>query len=73
MSAFNFDSTHNHLLLKGNIVNDITYYLKRKHLIGDYVKHLPNEKESSLYVSKFICDRKTNKKKLKFKDFKTIN
>ena len=52
-------NTHNHLLVKGDIVGDINYHLKSKSLIGDRVKHLPYEKEASLYVSKFICDRKT--------------
>ena len=27
--------------------------------IGDKVKHLPYEKEANIFVSKFICDRKT--------------
>ena len=53
-------NTHNHLLLKGDIVNDITYHLKGKSLIGDYVKHLPYEEGASMYVSKYICDTKTN-------------
>ena len=53
-------NTHNHLLLKGNIVNDITYHLKAQSLIGDYVKHYPYEESASMYVSKFICDTKTN-------------
>ena len=53
-------NTHNHLLVKGDIVGDINYHLKSKSLIGDRVKHLPYEKEASIYVSKFICDRKTN-------------
>ena len=53
-------NTHNHLLLKGNIVNDITYHLKAQSLIGDYVQHLPYEEGANMYVSKFICDRKTN-------------
>ena len=53
-------NTHNHLLLKGNIVNDITYHLKARKLIGDYVKHYPYEKSASMYVSKYICDEKTN-------------
>ena len=47
-------NTHNHLLVKGDIVGDINYHLKSKSLIGDKVKHLPYEKEASLYVSKFI-------------------
>ena len=53
-------NTHNHLLVKGDIVGDINYHLKSKSLTGKHVKHLPYEKEASLYVSKFICDRKTN-------------
>ena len=53
-------NTHNHLLLKGDIVEDINYHLKSKSLIGDYVKHLPYEKSASMYVSKFICNTKTN-------------
>ena len=51
-------NTHNHLLVKGNIVGDINYHLKSKSLIGDHVKHLPYEKSASMYVSKFICDDK---------------
>ena len=53
-------NTHNHLLLKGDIAGDINYHLKSKSLIGDHVKHLPYEKSASMYVSKFICDTKTN-------------
>ena len=53
-------NTHNHLLLKGDIVGDINSHLKSKSLIGDHVKHLPYEKSASMYVSKFICDEKTN-------------
>ena len=53
-------NTHNHLLLKGDIAGDINYHLKSKSLIGDHVKHLPYEKGASMYVSKFICDTKTN-------------
>ena len=57
----NYDyNTHNHLLLKGDIVGDINYHLKSKSLIGDHVKHLPYEKSASMYVSKFICDEKVN-------------
>ena len=57
----NYDySTHNHLLVKGDIVGDINYHLKSKSLIGKHVKHLPYEKSASMYVSKFICDTKTN-------------
>ena len=55
----NYDyKTHNHLLVKGDIVGDINYHLKSKSLIGDHVKHLPYEKSASIYVSKFICDDK---------------
>ena len=53
-------NTHNHLLLKGDIVGDINSHLRSKSLIGDHVKHLPYEKSASMYVSKFICDTKTN-------------
>jgi hypothetical protein len=51
-------NTHNHLLLKGDIVGDINSHLKSQSLIGDHVKHLPYEKSASMYVSKFICDDK---------------
>ena len=58
----NYDySTHNHLLVKGDIVGDINYHLKSKSLIGDHVKHLPYEKGASMYVAKYICDTKTNR------------
>jgi hypothetical protein len=53
-------NTHNHLLLKGNIINDITYHLKAQSLIGDYVKHYPYEEGANMYVAKYICDEKTN-------------
>ena len=53
-------NTHNHLLLKGDVVDNINYHLRSNSLIGDKVKHLPYEKEASFYVSKFICDEKTN-------------
>ena len=53
-------NTHNHLLVKGDIVGHINYHLKSKSLIGNHVKHLPYEKSASMYVSKFICDDKTN-------------
>ena len=53
-------NTHNHLLVKGNVVSDINYHLKSKSLIGDHIKHLPYDKGASMYVSKFICDTKTN-------------
>ena len=51
-------NTHNHLLVKGDIVGDINYHLKSKSLISDKIKHLPYEKEASMYVFKFICDDK---------------
>ena len=53
-------NTHNHLLLKGDIAGDINYHLSSKSLIGDHVKHLPYEEGASTYVSKYICDTKTN-------------
>ena len=53
-------NTHNHLLVKGDIVGDINYHLKSKSLIGDHVKHLPYEKSAAMYVSKYVCDNKTN-------------
>ena len=53
-------NTHNHLLVKGNVVSDINYHLKSKSLIGDHIKHLPYDKGASMYVSKYICDTKTN-------------
>lgn len=56
---YNF-STHNHLLLKGDIKNDVNYHLKSKSLIGDHVKHEPYKEGASIYVSKFICDNKND-------------
>ena len=56
---YNFN-THNHLLVKGDIVDNINYHLKSKSLVGDHVKHLPYEEGASTYVSKHICDTKTN-------------
>ena len=53
-------NTHNHLLVKGDIVGDINYHLNSKNLTGKHVKHELYEKEASIYVSKYICDRKTN-------------
>ena len=53
-------NTHNHLLVKGDIVGHINSHLKSQSLIGSHVKHLPYEKGASMYVSKFICDEKTN-------------
>ena len=50
----NYDySTHNHLLLKGDIAGDINYHLKSKSLIGKHVKHEPYDKGASIYVAKF--------------------
>ena len=55
----NYDyNTHNHLLVKGDILGHINSHLKSKSLIGSHVKHLPYEKSASMYVSKFICDDK---------------
>ena len=57
----NYDyNTHNHLLVKGDIVGDINYHLKSKSLIGDHVKHEPYREEAAMYVSKYVCDTKTN-------------
>jgi len=53
-------NTHNHLLVKGDIVGDINYHLKSKSLIGKHVKHEPYEKGAAMYVSKYVCDEKTN-------------
>ena len=53
-------NTHNHLLVKGDIVGDINSHLRSKSLIGSHVKHLPYEKSASMYVSKYVCDEKTN-------------
>ena len=53
-------NTHNHLLVKGDIVDNINSHLKSKSLIADYVQHLPYEVGASTYVSKYICDTKTN-------------
>ena len=57
----NYDyNTHNHLLVKGDIIGDINSHLKSKRLIGKHVKHLPYEKSASMYVAKYICDEKVN-------------
>ena len=53
-------NTHNHLLVKGDIVGHINSHLKSKSLIGDHVKHEPYEKGAAMYVSKYVCDTKTN-------------
>ena len=53
-------NTHNHFLLKGDIAGDINYHLRSKGLIGKHVKHEPYREEASMYLSKYICDEKTN-------------
>ncbi|MDA7578592.1 hypothetical protein N8692_03825 [Flavobacteriales bacterium] len=53
-------NTHNHLLVKGDIVGDINSHLRSKSLISDKVKHLPYEEGANMYVSKYICDEKVN-------------
>ena len=50
-------NTHNHLLLKGDIVGDINYHLKAKSLIGNHIRHLPYRKESSMYLSMCVMQR----------------
>jgi len=42
------------------LVDNINYHLKSKSLVGDHVKHLPYEESASTYVSKYVCDTKTN-------------
>ena len=53
-------NTHNHLLLKGDIVKDINSHLKSKGLIGKHVKHEPYKEGANMYVAKYICDEKVN-------------
>ena len=53
-------NTHNHLLLKGDIVRDIEYHLKSKSLIGNHTRYYPYEEGAAMYVSKYVCDDKTN-------------
>ena len=53
-------NTHNHLLLKGDIVGDINSHLKSKGLIGKHVKHEPYKEGANMYVAKYICDEKVN-------------
>ena len=53
-------NTHNHLLIKGDIVDDITYHLKSKSLIGKHYRHDPYIEGANMYVSKFIHDIKVN-------------
>ena len=50
-------STHNHLLIKGEgVEQEIEYHLRSKGLITDHVKHLPYEEGASLYVAKYLYD-----------------
>ena len=51
-------NTHNHLLVKGNIVRDIEYHLRCQCLIGKHIKHLPYKEGANMYVAKYICDDK---------------
>ena len=53
-------NTHNHLLVKGDIVRDIEYHLKSQSLIGNHTRYYPYEKSAAMYVSKYVCDTKTN-------------
>ena len=53
-------NTHNHLLLKGDVVDSINYHLRSKSLIADHVKHYQYEDGANIYVAKYICDEKTN-------------
>ena len=53
-------NTHNHLLLKGDIVGGINSHLKSKGLIGKHVKHEPYKEGANMYVAKYICDEKVN-------------
>ena len=53
-------NTHNHLLLKGDIVKDINSHLRSKGLIGKHVKHEPYKEGANMYVAKYICDEKVN-------------
>ena len=53
-------NTHNHLLIKGNIVRDIEYHLKSQSLIGNHTRYYPYEEGAAMDVSKYVCDTKTN-------------
>ncbi len=53
-------NTHNHFLLKGDIAGDINYHLRSKGLIGNHTKYYPYEEGAAMYVSKYVCDDKTN-------------
>ena len=53
-------NTHNHLLVKGDIVDSIYYHLRSKSLIADHVKHYQYEEGANMYVAKYICDEKVN-------------
>jgi hypothetical protein len=53
-------STHNHLLIKGERVEqEVEYHLRSKNLIGKQVKHLPYEIGASYYVAKYLYDRES--------------
>ena len=57
----NYDyNTHNHLLVKGDIIRDINSHLMSKGLIGKHVKHEPYREGANMYVAKYICDDKVN-------------
>ena len=47
-------------MIIATFVKDINYHLKSKRITGVQVKHLPYKKSTSIYVAKFICDKKTN-------------
>ena len=53
-------NTHNHLLVKGNIVRDIEYHLRCQCLIGKHTRYYPYKEGAAMYVSKYVCDDKTN-------------
>ena len=50
-------NTHNHLLVKGDIVGNINSHLRSKSLTGSHVKHLPYEKGSAMYLSMYVILR----------------
>ena len=53
-------STHNHLLIKGEgVEQEVEYHLRSNGLITDHVKHLPYEEGASLYVAKYLYDRES--------------
>ena len=47
-------------MIIATILKDINSHLRSKSLIGSHVKHLPYEKGAAMYVSKYVCDTKTN-------------